>query len=113
MNTTLRHTHTAHHGAFDINKTLKSITLYTWIAAGVLFVGYVYFVGAITFSVVKEKELQQETRALISSMGAEELEFLSAQKVLTESYAREKGFVEPSTISFAPSQRAVAWNVGR
>jgi hypothetical protein len=110
MNTTLRHTHTA---ALDINKTLKSITFYTWIAAGVLFVGYLYFVGAITFSVIKERELQQHTRALVSSMGAQELEFLSTQKILTEQYAREKGFVEPASVSFAPSQRAFAWNVGR
>ncbi len=99
--------------AVDINKTLKSITFYTWISAAVLFVGYLYFVGAITFSVIKERGLQQDTKALISSMGQQELQYLSSQKSLTKQYAEQRGFVTPNEISFATSQRAFAWNVGQ
>lgn len=98
---------------FDLNKTLKSITMYTWISAGVLFVGYLYFVGAITFSVIKERELQQDTKALISSMGSQELQYLSTQKNLTKEYAHQNGFIDAATISFATPAKAFAWNVGQ
>lgn len=97
----------------DINKTLKTITLYTWIAAGVLFACYIYIVGAITFSVVKERGIQQQTKTLISTMGHAEFEYLARQKSLTESYAYQQGFVAPQLVSFASPQRAFAWNVGR
>ncbi len=97
----------------DINKNLKSITFYTWVAAGILFSCYLYFVGAITFSVIKERGLQQETRTLISKMGQEELAYLSMQKKLTQDYALQSGFVNATTISFATPQKAFAWNVGR
>ncbi len=97
----------------DMNKTLRSLTVYTWIAAGVLFVSYLYFVGAITFSVIKERGLQQETKSLISSMGKEELAYLSAQKTLTKEYALQSGFVSATTVSFATPVRAFALNVGR
>lgn len=96
----------------DINRTLKSIVFYTWISAGVLFSLYIYFVGAITFSVIKEKGLQQTNRSMISSMGQEELAYLSAQKTLTEEYAIQSGFVHANTVSFATAQKAFAWNVG-
>ncbi len=97
----------------DINKALKSIATYAWIASGVLFVAYLYFVGAITFSVIKERGLQQETKTLISSMGQEELKYLGLQKNLTKEYAIERGFISAPTLSFATPQRAFAWNVGR
>lgn len=97
----------------DINKILRSVALYAWISAGVLFACYLYFIGAITFSVIKEKGLATETKTLISQMGEEELAYLSAQKTLTESYAASIGFVKPEKVSFAAPKRALAWNVGR
>lgn len=100
-------------GMLDINKTLKSVAFYSWISAGVLFGCYLYFVGAITFSVIKERGLQQDTKALISSMGQEELQYLSAQKALTKEYAHQSGFIDADLISFAAPQKAFAWNVGR
>jgi hypothetical protein len=99
-------------GTFDINKSLKSITFYAWISAGVLFACYLYFVGAITFSVIQEKGLEQNTRELISSMGQQELQYLSLQKSLTREYAQQSGFVPAERVSFATSQKALAWNVG-
>ena len=97
----------------DINKTLRSVALYAWISAGVLFICYLYFVGAITFSVIKERALNTDTKTLISQMGEEELAYLSAQKTLTENYAVSIGFVKPHAVVFAAPKRALAWNVGR
>lgn len=97
----------------DINKTLKAITLYAWVATGIFFACYLYFVGAITFSVVKERGLATNTKTLISQMGEAELAYLSTQKELTQSYAASIGFVKPGTVAFAASKRALAWNVGR
>lgn len=108
LRNTVQHTHT-----LDLGSTLKSITTYAWIGAGVLFVAYVYFVGAITFSVVKEQAMQQETKTLISTMGQAELQYLAQQKSLTQSYAYAQGFVSAEKIAFALPQRAFAWNVGR
>jgi hypothetical protein len=99
-------------GTLDVNKTLKSITVYAWISAGVLFACYLYFVGAITFSVIQEKGLQQHTRELISSMGQQELQYLSVQKSLTKEYAAQIGFVPAQLVSFTTPQKALAWNVG-
>ncbi|MBP6904776.1 MAG: hypothetical protein KBB91_01825 [Candidatus Pacebacteria bacterium] len=100
-------------GFHDINKTLKSIALYSWVSVSVLFVGYLYFVGAITFSVIKERGLQEDTKTLVSRMGQEELAYLSSQKNLSAQYAQSAGFITADFVSFAPSQKAFAWNVGR
>ena len=97
----------------DINKTIRSVALYTWVLAGTCFACYLYFVGAITFSVIKERELQQDTKTLISSMGREELSYLNLQKSLTKEYAIVHGFITEPNIAFAAPQKAFAWNVGR
>ncbi len=98
---------------FDINKTLKSVTLYTWLASGVLFSCYVYFIGAITFSVIKERGLEEDKKTLISTIGEQELQYLNSQKTLTKDYAVQNGFVPAHLVSFASPQKAFAWNVGR
>lgn len=97
----------------DINKTLKKIAFYSWITSGVFFMGYIYFVGAITFSVIKERGLQQDTKSLISDMGGEELRYLESQKDLTKGYALEHGFIVSPTVSYASSQKAFAFNARR
>jgi len=97
----------------DINKIIRSVALYTWIGAGVCFACYLYFVGAITFSVIKERELQQDTKILISSMGQQELSYLTLQKSLTKEYALTSGYIGEPSVAFAISQNAFAWNVGR
>jgi hypothetical protein len=33
----------------DINKTIRSVTLYTWVTAGACFACYLYFVSATYF----------------------------------------------------------------
>lgn len=97
----------------NINQTLKSMATYAWIASGTLFVCYLYFVGALTFSVVKQQSLQQNIKGLISSMSQEELTYLNIQKNLTKNYASSLGLVPSTTVSFATSKGDFAWNVGR
>lgn len=97
----------------DVNKTLRIIATYAWVGTGVLFACYIYFVGSITFSIIKQRGLEQENKSLVSEMSREELAYLSVQKGMTLSHASELGLIEANTISFAAPVRAFAWNVGR
>lgn len=101
--------------AYDMNKTLRMIGTYAWIGAGVLFVSYIYFVGSITFSVIKQRGLEQANKGLISQMSKVELAYLNAQKDLTLDYASTLGLVQASanTVSFVSAGHAFAFNVGR
>ena len=100
--------------SFDLNHGLHSISTYAWIASGVLFVCYMYFVGAITFSVVKQRALAQETKQLISQTSVEEMNFLAVQKSLTQEFAQSTGLVSAgSTIAYTGPRKAFAWNVGQ
>jgi len=98
---------------FDLNKSLRSIARYAWLSAGVFFVCYLYFVGAITFSIIKEQGLQQHTKTLISSMSQQEMAYLTIQKNLTQDYAGQLGLVATTIVSFATPKQAFAWNVGQ
>jgi hypothetical protein len=97
----------------DVNRTLKVLSTYVWIGSGVLFACYIYFVGALTFSIVKQKGLEQSIKAAISSMSIQELSYLNLQKDLTLSQALQMGLVEAHTISFVSQSRAFAFNAGR
>ena len=99
--------------SFDINAGIKTVSMYAWIASAVCFVCYLYFVGAITFSVVERKSLVQETKQLVSSISVAEAQFLRTQKTLTETYAYSTGLVEASSVAYTTPKRAFAWNVGR
>ncbi len=107
MITALKHTLTT---ATDINKTIRSVAMYAWISAGVFFACYVYFVGAITFSVIEEKQLQQDTKTATSTIGEAELAYLTMQKSFTKDYALRAGFITEPVVAFTASQKAVAWN---
>jgi len=96
----------------DFNKALRSIGTYAWIGTGLLFVCYGYFVGSITFSIVKQQGIQSDIKTLISSMSKQELAYLDTQKTLTEDYATTLGMVQANMVSFATPKRAFAWNVG-
>ncbi|MDB5188730.1 MAG: hypothetical protein JWM92_328 [Candidatus Nomurabacteria bacterium] len=99
--------------ASDINRTLGVMMRYTWIGTGVLFVCYSYFVGAITFSVIKQQALEQNTKGLISSMGNQERIYLQTQQTLTENDAATIGLVKSPAVAFAVAKPALAWNVGQ
>lgn len=94
----------------DLNGSLRSVTKYAWLCAGALFVLYLYFVGAITFSVIKQESLAQNIKSTISQMGKEELQYLNAQKALSEDAAQLQGFVSPHLISYTVPATTFAWN---
>ncbi len=97
----------------DVNKTLRLITRYTWIGSGVLFVCYSYFVGAITFTVVHQRAVEQTNKTLISTMSDQERVYLKNQQQLNENYASSIGLVKGTAVAFAVAKPAVAWNVGQ
>ncbi len=99
--------------ATDLNRTLRTLTRYTWIGTGVLFVCYSYFVGAITFSVIRQQALEQNTKGLISSMSTQERAYLQTQQAMTESYAASIGLVKGTAVAFATAKPALAFNVGQ
>lgn len=94
----------------DINATFAFISKYAWFSAGALFVCYLYFVGAITFSVIKQQGLANNIKTIVSETSKEELKYLNIQKGLTEIYAQEKGFVSPSLVSYTIPASTFAWN---
>lgn len=110
--TTLKNKIEAVH-ASDINKTLRSIGMYTWIGAGALFACYIYLVGSLTFSFIQQRSLEENIKTIVSDMSREELVFLSAQKHLTLSFAQSLGLTEAQNIAFISPARAFAINVGR
>lgn len=97
---------------YDINRVFRIIRNYAWIGSGALFVSYLYFVGSITFSIVKQQDIQSEIKTLVSSMGKQELIYLQTQKKLTEEYAYSLGMTAADVVTFSAPKRAFAWNVG-
>ncbi len=94
----------------DITATLRSITSYAWIGSAVLFVGYSYFVGAITFSVIKQQALEQSMRAMVSMMSRQELSYLEKQRNLSLRAATDNGLVSAPVVAYATRARALAWH---
>ena len=89
---------------------LRRATRYTWALCGVFFGLYLYFVGAITFSVIERQGLEESTKTLISDISTEELHYLEKEKSLTKEYAYGMGLVAAPAISFTTQQHSVAWN---
>ncbi len=92
---------------------LRRATKYCFVGVGVLFAGYLYFVGAITFSVVERQGLEESTKTLASDISIQELHYLEKEKYLTKEVAYSMGLIEAPSLSFTTKQRAFAWNAGR
>lgn len=92
---------------------LRRTTKYCFIGAGALFACYLYIIGAITFSVIERKGLEESTKVLASEISMQELEYLKMEKTLTKETGYLNGFVQPESIAFTTQKRAVAWNAGR
>jgi hypothetical protein len=95
----------------NFNTALRLTTKYAWMAAALLFVSYLYFVGAITFSVIKQASLAQSIKETVSQTSKEELRYLELQKRLNSGYAETNGFVSASVVSYAAPARSFAWNI--
>lgn len=92
---------------------LRKMTTYCFVATGVLFGFYIYFVGAITFSVIERKGLEEQNRNLVSDIGMSELKYLSQEKKLTKDFAYNSGLIDAKSLVFTTKQSAFAWNAGR
>lgn len=92
---------------------LRRATKYCFIGTGVLFGFYLYFVGAITFSVVERQALEESTKSLASDISVEELHYLEKEKGLTKEVAYSNGLIDAPSLSFTTKQSAFAWNAGR
>ncbi len=95
----------------DINHTLGTITRFAWLSALALFASYLYFIGAITFSVIKQESLAQNIKTYVTDMGKEELRYLELQKRLTAGYAIDQGFVTNAPIAYTVPASGFAWNI--
>lgn len=89
---------------------VSRMTRYVWATSGVLFGLYLYFVGAITFSVVERQGLEESTKTLRSDISTQELHYLEKEKMLTKEFAYNMGLIDAPTISFTTQQRSFAWN---
>lgn len=94
----------------DINKSLKSVIICSCFFIAIFICLYGYFIGAISFSIIKEKSIKENTRSLVSSISQEELKYFTLQKQLTEEYGKEIGMVKSQNVSYAETQRTFAWN---
>jgi hypothetical protein len=92
---------------------LRRATKYCLIGTGALFACYLYFVGAITFSVVERQGLEESTKSLASDISVQELHYLEKEKHLTKEVAYSIGLIDAPSLSFTTKQRAFAWNAGR
>lgn len=91
-----------------IEQLLRSFAIYTWMSVGVLLALYMYFIGAITFSIITQKQLTQDNKALVSAVGKQELQYLAKDKMLTRDYALAMGLVSAEQVAYVTSHYAVA-----
>jgi hypothetical protein len=97
----------------DYTLLLRRATKYCFVGASVLFACYIYFVGAITFSVVERQALEESTKELVSDISIQELHYLAQEKQLTKEVAYTTGLIDAPSLAFTAQQRAFAWNAGR
>lgn len=107
--TTIQHNlqraqHAVSHASFK--RVISALT----IGVSVLFALYVYLVGALTFSVITQKNIQQQVKNTTSEMSRVELAYLAQEKSLTKEYAKSIGFVENPTIAYTDSTHGLALN---
>jgi len=98
---------------YDYVTIMRGGTRFFFIGSIVLFLMYLYFVGAVTFTVVQRRNMEEGLKTLSSDVSKEELRYLSAEKGLTKDVALNRGFVEPSKLTFTGPKNAVAWNATR
>lgn len=88
-------------GLFSDAIFLRRFVKGLWVFIGVTFASYLYFVGAITFSIIERQGLQQGIREIVSTISAKELTYLSIDRSLTKSEGILLGLSEAKTITFS------------
>ena len=90
--------------------TFKRIVSALSVSVGVLFVGYIYLVGALTFSVIEQKNVEQNLKKTTAAIGNVELAYLATSRSLTKDYAKSLGFVETPQIAYTDMAHGLAIN---
>lgn len=94
----------------DYNTVIRRGIRFFAIGSAVLFACYLYFVGAVTFSVVHRRNMEEEVKTMTSAVSADELSYLTKEKNLTRDYALAQGMVPPAHVTFTTPKNAFAWN---
>lgn len=90
--------------------TFKRIVSALSVSVGVLFVGYIYLVGALTFSVIEQKNVEQNLKKTTAAIGNVELTYLATSRGLTKDYAKSLGFVESPQVAYTDMTHGLAIN---
>lgn len=94
----------------DYNAVIRRGIRFFAIGSVVLFAIYLYFVGAVTFSVVHRRNMEENLKTMTSAVSGDELAYLTKEKNLTRDYALAHGMVSPAHVTFTTPKNAFAWN---
>jgi hypothetical protein len=97
----------------DYNTILRAGAKFFGLGSIVLFAVYLYCVGAVTFSVVHRRNMEEDLKALSSDISRGELTYLTAEKTLTRTYALAQGFVAPAQVTYTAPKTDLAINTPR
>ena len=87
--------------AIAVNNTKQKLFYILFSLFLLLSILYIYFVGKTIFNIIERKTAENDVRILTSYIGGLELEYLSLNNKIDLELARQLGFYEPPTISFA------------
>jgi hypothetical protein len=93
----------------DYNTILAAGAKFFALGSVALFALYLYFVGAITFSVVHRRNMEETIRMAASNISQEERTYLSAEKTMSRDYALAQGLVAPAHITYTAPKSSVAF----
>ena len=92
------------------HSVFKKIVSSLVVSVSGLFVIYLYLVGALTFSVIEQKNVEQNLKKTTSAMGTVELSYLGQERGLTKEYAHSLGFVDYSQVAYTDMTHGLAIN---
>jgi len=70
------------------------------IAMGFLFALYLYFLSNTVFSIVTRKNVENDIRAKVTTIGELELKYLTYYSSVDKTLAYDEGYVEPREVYF-------------
>lgn len=78
----------------------KQLFFWMVLCAGILFAMYLYFLSTTVFSIVTRKNVENDIRAKVTSIGELELTYLNYFSSINKTLAYEEGFIEPKEVYF-------------
>ena len=86
--------------AQNIN-TQKILFRFLLVASAILFAGYIYLIGSITFNVIARKTLETKVSSLSTHVNELDLTYLNNVNKINKEYATSIGFVDANQNIFA------------